>query len=95
MVVPSSGTSTVSDSKFVVLVVESAHISHDGVPISAEGLIAYLNTTMSAEEAPYLAVHIREGVTYGDFVTAIDALRKTETKSISISLKEVPLGREV
>lgn len=95
MVVPSSGTSTVSENKFVVLVIESAYISHEGAPISAEGLIAYLNTTMSAEEAPYLAVHIREGVTYGDFVNAIDALRKTETKSISISLKEVPLGREV
>ena len=94
MVVPSSGTATFGENKFVVLVIESAHISHEGVPLSVEGLIAYLNTTMSAEEAPYLAVHVREGVTYGDFVNAIDALRKTETKSISISVKEVPLGRE-
>ena len=94
-VVPSSGSVKVSPDKFVVLVIESEHISHDGAPISAEGLVAYLNSTMSTEEAPYLAVHIREGITYGDFVNAVDALRRTNTKSISISMKEVPLGREV
>lgn len=95
LVVPSSGSTKTNENKFVVLVIESAYISHEGAPISDEGLVAYLNATMSTEEAPYLAVHIREGVTYGDFVNAVDALRKTETKSISISLKEVPLGREV
>ena len=95
LVVPSSGSPKTNENKFVVLVIESAHISHEGAPISTEGLVAYLNATMSTEEAPYLAVHIREGITYGDFVDAVDALRKTNTKSISISLKEVPLGREV
>lgn len=95
LVVPSSGQSTANKDQFVILVIESAHISHDGVPISADGLVAYLNTTMSTEDAPYLAVHIREGVTYGDFVSAIDELRKTKTRSISISMKEVPIGREV
>ncbi len=95
LVVPSSGSAKTNDNKFVVLVIESEHISYEGVPISAEGLVAYLNSTMSTEEAPYLAVHIREGMTYGDFVNAVDALRKTKTKSISISMKEVPLGREV
>jgi biopolymer transport protein ExbD len=95
LMAPSSGSTQTNESKFVVLVIESAHISHEGAPISAEGLVAYLNATMSTEEAPYLAVHIREGITYGDFVNAVDVLRKTNTKSISISLKEVPRGREV
>lgn len=95
LVVPGPSQNPVNENKFVVLAIESAHISHEGAPISAEGLVEYLNTTMSAEEAPYLAVHIREGVTYGDFVSVVDALRKTETKSISISMKEVPPGREV
>ena len=95
LVVPSSGFAKISPYKYVVLVIESKHISHDGAPISADGLVAYLNATMSTEEAPYLAVHIREGITYGVFVNAVDTLRKTNTKSISISLREVPLGREV
>ena len=95
LVVPSSGSAKVSPDKFVVLVIEPQQISHDGAPISADGLVAYLNATMSTEEAPYRAVHIREGITYGDFVNAVDTLRKTNTKSISISLREVHLGREV
>ncbi|GAB5562501.1 MAG: hypothetical protein SynsKO_41480 [Synoicihabitans sp.] len=95
LVVPTPSATSASEHKFVVLVVESTHISHDGAPISAAGLVEYLNTTMSAEDAPNLAVHLREGITYGDFVNAVDVLRKTNTKSISISLKEVPLGREV
>lgn len=94
-VAPSAGSSSVDKNQFVILVVESAYISHDGVPISAEGLIDYLNTTMSNGEAPYLAVHLREGITYGDFVDAIEALRKTAAKSIAVSMKELPEGREV
>lgn len=94
-VVPSSTPVTVSEKQFVTVVIESAHISHDGVAIAPAGLIEYLNTTMQAEDAPYLAVHIREGVTYGDFVDAIDALRKTASKSIAVSMQEVPLGRGV
>ena len=95
LVVPSAGQSPVSKDQFVVLVIESTYISHEGVAISADGLVEYLNTTMASTQAPYLAIHIREGITYGDFVNAIDALRKTTTKSIAVSMKELPLGREV
>ena len=94
-VVPSAGTSTVSKDQFLVVVIESAHISHHGVPISADGLVDYLNETMSTENAAYIAVHIRDGVTYGDVVRSLDALRKTTAKSIAVSMKELPVGREV
>ena len=92
---PSAGTSAVSKDQFLVVVIESAQISHHGVPISADGLVDYLNETMSAENTVYLAVHIREGVTYGDVVHSLDALRKTTAKSIAVSMKELPIGREV
>ena len=94
-VAPGSGPASVSKDQLVILVVESAYISHDGVPISAEGLIDYLNATMSNEDAPYLAVHLREGITYGDFVNAIDGVSNTAARSIAVSMKELPEGREV
>ena len=95
-VVPGANkTVSVSKDQFVVLVIEAAYISHQGAPISDAGLAEYLDTTMSDSNAPYLAVHIREGITFGDVVHALDALRKTNAKSIAVSLKELPLGREV
>ncbi len=92
--VPGSNTTMTSKDRFVVLVIESAYLSHEGTAIPPDNVIDYLNTTMAANEAPYLAVHIREGITYGNVVKALDALSKTETKGISVSMKELPLGRE-
>ncbi len=94
-VVPSSGSSTVDKNQFVVLVIEPAYISHHGTPIPAESVAEFVNTTMTADHAPYLAVHIREGVRYGEVVNALDALSKTTAKSISVSMNELPIGREI
>ena len=55
--VPGSNTTMTSKDRFVVLVIESAYLSHEGTAIPPDNVIDYLNTTMAANEAPYLAVH--------------------------------------
>lgn len=94
IVIPGAGTSTVDKSQFLVLVVESKFISHEGTPIPSDGLISYINNTLKAQRASFLGVHIRQGIKYGDVVRALDELRKTEAKSISVSMVELPVGKE-
>lgn len=93
-VVPGNSSSSVSRDQYLILVVEPGFISHAGEPISSEDLVAYVDTALKAQNASYIGVHIREGVRYGEVVKALDALRKTTTKSIGVSMAELPVGRE-
>lgn len=92
---PSSGKQTVDRNDFVILVVEGAFLTHERSPIQSEALVGHINGLLKAKGARYLGVHIREGSRYGDVVRALDTLRLTETKSINVSLVELPIGRDL
>ena len=93
--VPESNSAIASQGQFVVLVIESAYLSHNGIPIPTGRVIDYVNTTMVAQNAPYLTVHVREGITYANVVAALGDLSKTETKGIALSMAELPAGGEI
>lgn len=94
-VVPSSGGSSVSKEQFVTLVVEGAFFSHDKQPVPSERLVPYVDSLLQAQGASYVAVHVREGVKYGDVVRALDSLRTTSAKSIAVTMVELPAGRDL
>jgi biopolymer transport protein ExbD len=95
LVVPGGSSSTTTPDQVVFLVIEGPFISHDKRPVPGDEVVAYVDSTLKAQGASYLGVHIREGVKYGDVVRALDALRLTAAKSISVSLAELPVGREI
>ena len=93
-VAPSSGRSPVDKTQFLMLVVEPGFISCDGVAIPQAGVIGYVNGALKAKGASFLGVHIRQGIKFGDVVKALDELRKTEAKSIGVSMVELAPGKE-
>ena len=93
-VFPGSGKSTVDREQFILVVVEGPYTTYDKVQIPEEGAVEYLNDILKSKEASYIGVHIREGVKYGDVIRALDILNKTNAKSIGVSIKELPPGRD-
>jgi hypothetical protein len=53
-----------------------------------------VNKLLSVRDVSYIGVYTREGTKYGDVVRALDILRSTKAKNISLSMVELPLGRE-
>lgn len=94
-VVPGGSNTQVDKTKYLFLVVETGFISHESNPIAAETVSEYINNTLKARDATMLAVHIRQGVKFGDVVQALDLLRKTHAKSIGVSMVELPHGKEL
>jgi hypothetical protein len=93
-VAPGAGSSNVDKSKFIILVVEPGFLSHNGIPIPQGGVVAYVNSTLKAQGATFLGIHIRQGIKFGDVLKALDELRKTDTKSIGVSMVELAPGKE-
>ena len=91
---PSSGNSTIDKTQFLILVVEPGFISCDGVRVPPAGLIGYINGALKAKGASFLGVHIRQGIRFGDVVKVLDELRKTDAKSIGVSMVELSPGKE-
>jgi biopolymer transport protein ExbD len=94
-VVPGASSTPIDRSQFLFLVVEAGFISHEGQPIAAEAVTDYINNALKAQGATKLAVHIRQGIKYGEVVQALDLLRKTEAKSIGVSMVELATGRDL
>lgn len=84
-----------SNDQFVVLVVEGDSISYDKNPVPRGAVVDYVNDLLKRKGVSNLAVHIREGVKFGDMVKALDALRHTKAQSISVSMVPLPIGREI
>jgi biopolymer transport protein ExbD len=95
MIPPSSGKAPVDKSQFLLLVIEPGLVvSHEGVPIRTDGVISYVNGALKAKGASLLGVHIRQGIKYGEVVRILDDLRKTDAKSIGVSMVEIAPGKE-
>lgn len=94
IVAPGSGKSPADKAQFLILVVEGGFISCEGVPIPQAGVVGYVNGALKAKGASILGVHIRQGTKYGDVVKALDELRKTEAKSIGVSMAELAPGKD-
>ena len=90
---PGTGKSEIPKNELIVLVLEGAFFTHDQTPIPTDGLVDYINQTLNAQGASYLAVHVRDGVKYGDVVSSLDQLRKTAAKNIGVSMIALPAGR--
>jgi biopolymer transport protein ExbD len=93
-VVPGGGGSPVDKTKFLILVVEPGFISHDSTPIPEGGVITYVNNALKVQGASFLGIHIRQGIKFGDVVKVLDELRKTQAKSIGVSMVELAPGKE-
>jgi biopolymer transport protein ExbD len=91
---PSKAGPSIDKTQFLVLVVEQGFISHNSTPIPQGGVVNYINSTLKAQGASFLGVHIRQGIKFGDVVKALDELRKTEAKSIGVSMVELAPGKE-
>jgi biopolymer transport protein ExbD len=91
---PGKAGSSVDKTQFLVLVVEQGFVSHNSTPIPQGGVINYINSTLKAQGASFLGVHIRQGIKFGDVVKALDELRKTNAKSIAVSMVELAPGKE-
>lgn len=94
-VAPGPGNSTVDPSQFVTVIVEGPYITHDKTPLLAEGEVEYLDKMLKNQGASYIAVHIRQGVKYGDVIRALDTLRRTTAKNIGVSMIEVPASKDI
>lgn len=91
---PGKAGSSVDKTQFLVLVVEQGFISHNSTPIPQGGVVSYINSALKVQGASFLGVHIRQGIKFGDVIKALDELRKTEAKSIGVSMVELAPGKE-
>lgn len=90
---PSQSSSPISRDEVVLLVVEGASLSYDTNPIPSADVVSYVNKLLDARKAAFIGVYAREGTKYGDVVKAIDALRGTNAKNISVSMVQLAPGR--
>ena len=91
---PGPSKHPVPPQEFVMLVVEGAGFSCDRTPVPGSDVVEYVNKTLEVKNASYIGVYVREGTKYGDVVRALDLLRGSKAKSIGVSMKELPVGRE-
>jgi biopolymer transport protein ExbD len=78
----------------IFMVVEGSSLSYDGNPIPSADVVHYVNKLLDVKKVSYIGIYSREGTKYGDVVKAIDALRGTTAKNISVSMVELAAGRQ-
>jgi biopolymer transport protein ExbD len=93
-VVPGTSSVPVDTSQFLILVVERGFLSHNGSPIPDGGVVSYVNRALKEQGATSVGVHIRQDIRFGEVVQALDELRKTDAKSIGVSMAELAPGKE-
>jgi biopolymer transport protein ExbD len=91
---PSQSKNPTPPGEVVFLVVEGATLSHDASPVPEADVVNYVNKLLEIKKASYIGVYSREGAKYGDVIKAIDALRGTNAKNISVSMVELARGRQ-
>lgn len=91
---PSQAKHTIGPDEVIYLVVEGASLSYEATPIPESDVVTYVNKLLDIKKVAYIGVYSREGTKYGDVVKAIDLLRGTNAKNISVSMKELPAGRQ-
>jgi biopolymer transport protein ExbD len=92
--VPSQNKNPVPPGEVVLLVVEGASLSHDASPIPDTDVVNYVNKLLDLKKASQIGVYSREGTKYGEVIKAIDTLRGTNAKNISVSMVELARGRQ-
>ena len=90
---PSQGKNTIGKDEVIFLVVEGASLSYEATPIPDADVVTYVNKLLDMKKIAYIGVYSREGTKYGDVIRAIDTLRGTNAKSITVSMTELPAGR--
>lgn len=75
------------------VIVEADGLLLENHPIPNAELVASINSALKAQGAVTIAVHIRQGIKFGDVVRAIDELRKTDAKAIGVSTVELAPGQ--
>lgn len=90
---PGQSKTVIERSEIVFLVVEGGTLSYDANPIPSADVINYVNKILDVRKAAHIGVYSREGAKYGDVIKAIDLLRGTNAKNISVSMVELQAGR--
>ena len=88
------GKNTVKRTEYIALVVEGPNLSFESTAVPISNVVAYVNELLKTKNVSYIGLYVREGAKYGDLVLAVDTLRKTNAKSIGISISQLPPGRE-
>lgn len=91
---PSQSKNPTPREEVVFLVVEGGSLSHDTSPVPEADVVNYVNKLLEIKKASYIGVYSREGTKYGDVIKAIDVLRETNAKNISVSMVELARGRQ-
>ena len=82
-----------SRDQFVTLVIDGPVLMYESTPIPNDEVVAYVNKLLQMKGVAYIGLYIRDGTTYGDVIRAVDTLRKTNTKSIGVSVTPTPMSR--
>lgn len=91
--VPGSSEHPMSRDQFVTLVIDGPVLMYESTPIPNDEVVAYVNKLLQMKGVAYIGLYIRDGTTYGDVIRAVDTLRKTNTKSIGVSVTPTPMSR--
>jgi len=86
---PSKSKVTLTKDQYVTLTIEGPVLAYEGDVIQPAEVVSYVNHLLETKKVSYIGVHIREGTTFGEVVGAIDVLRKTNAKSIGVSVVEL------
>lgn len=91
---PSQGKNPMPRDEVIFLVVEGAALSYDANPIPDTDVVNYVNKLLDVKKVSQIGVYSREGTKYGDVIKALDTLRGTNAKNISVSMVELAAGRQ-
>jgi hypothetical protein len=92
--VPGGSKHPIARDQFVTLIIDGPVLMYESNAIPDAEVVSYVNELLQGKNVSYLGVYIREGTTYGDVIRTIDTLRKTNTKSIGVSVSSVPVSRK-
>ena len=87
-------TSPIPRDELVLLVIDGPNVSFDGKAIPAGDVVNYVNKLLETKKSSVIGVYAREGARYGDVVSALDTLRDTTARNVSLSTTVLPYGKE-
>jgi biopolymer transport protein ExbD len=91
---PGSGKTPPSRDQYITLVVDGANITYEGTVVPSHDVVPFVNGLLKEKHVSIIGIYVRTGSKYGDVIRAVDALRETTAKNISVSMVEIAPGRE-
>ncbi len=87
---PGNSKNPLPRDQFVALTLDGPVLMYESDAVPNSDVVAFVNGLLETKHVTYVGLYIREGTSYGDVVHAVDLLRKTNAKSIGVSVSNVP-----